>query len=140
MEKLMKKTKGFTVVELVIVIAVIGVLSAILISTFVNLVDKANIAAEQEEARNSYASFAAEYADQSGILLDQNEVALNKTTVLGAGLKWDGEKSKWVDYTIDATDKILQIDSEVSSYVLVTATANAKAVLFGKYYICYMIA
>ena len=44
----MKKTKkkGFTVVELVIVIAVIAILAAILIPTFVSLVRKADTAAD----------------------------------------------------------------------------------------------
>ncbi|MBQ9949969.1 MAG: prepilin-type N-terminal cleavage/methylation domain-containing protein, partial [Clostridia bacterium] len=39
----MKRTKhGFTLVELIIVIAVIGVLAAILIPVFSNVIDKAN--------------------------------------------------------------------------------------------------
>ena len=46
----MKNTnkKGFTIVELVIVIAVIAILAAVLIPTFVGLVNKANIAADQQ--------------------------------------------------------------------------------------------
>ena len=42
------KKKGFTIVELVIVIAVIAILSAVLIPTFSNLVKKANISADQQ--------------------------------------------------------------------------------------------
>ena len=39
----MKKTnKGFTIVELIIVIAVIGILAAILIPAFSNIIEKAN--------------------------------------------------------------------------------------------------
>lgn len=41
-----KNKKGFTVVELIIVISVIGILSAILIPTFVNLTSKANDAVD----------------------------------------------------------------------------------------------
>ena len=40
--------KGFTIVELVIVIAVIAILAAVLIPTFVGLVDKANRSADQQ--------------------------------------------------------------------------------------------
>ncbi len=40
------KRKGFTIVELVIVIAVIAILAAVLIPTFVNIVNKANESAD----------------------------------------------------------------------------------------------
>lgn len=50
----MKKStkKGFTIVELVIVIAVIGILAAVLIPTFSSVVDKAEVSAAQSEAKN----------------------------------------------------------------------------------------
>ena len=45
------KKKGFTIVELVIVIAVIAILSAVLIPTFSNLVKKANTSADIQAVR-----------------------------------------------------------------------------------------
>lgn len=63
--KNLKRKKGFTIVELVIVIAVIGVLSAILIPTFSGLIAKANKSAEQLSLRNSYAAYAAEAMDEA---------------------------------------------------------------------------
>ena len=50
----MKKSnrKGFTIVELVIVIAVIAILAAVLIPTFSNLIKKANESADQQVIRN----------------------------------------------------------------------------------------
>ena len=57
----MTKKKGFTIVELVIVIAVIGILSAVLIPTFAGLVNKANKTALQENLRNAYTSYASNY-------------------------------------------------------------------------------
>lgn len=54
-----KKTKkGFTIVELVIVIAVIAILSAVLIPTFAGLIKKANISADQTLVRNLNTSLA----------------------------------------------------------------------------------
>ena len=50
--KTFNKKKGFTIVELVIVIAVIGVLTAVLVPTFVNLVNKANRAADESLVTN----------------------------------------------------------------------------------------
>ena len=46
------KKKGFTIVELVIVIAVVGVLTAVLIPTFVNLTNRAKEAENQTFVRN----------------------------------------------------------------------------------------
>ena len=54
----MKRTKhGFTLVELIIVIAVIGVLAAILIPTFSNVIDKANAKSALSDARNTVTQY-----------------------------------------------------------------------------------
>ena len=45
--------KGFTIVELVIVIAVIAILSAVLIPTFGSLISDANETARDQEAKNT---------------------------------------------------------------------------------------
>ena len=47
-----KHKKGFTIVELVVVIAVIAILAAVLIPTFVNLVHKAEFSNDQALVRN----------------------------------------------------------------------------------------
>ena len=63
----MKKTntkKGFTIIELVIVIAVIGILAAVLIPTFSNVIDKANATAAMENAKNAYTNFLVDNADK----------------------------------------------------------------------------
>ncbi len=51
-----KSKKGFTIVELVIVIAVIAILAAVLVPTFTNLVTKANISADASTVKtlNTY--------------------------------------------------------------------------------------
>ena len=60
MKKLNKK--GFTIVELVIVIAVIAILAGVLIPTFATVVDKANQSKAMQEAKNEYEAYLAEYA------------------------------------------------------------------------------
>lgn len=57
------KKKGFTIVELVIVIGVIGILSGILIPTFVNLTQQANAAATKSNLANAYSMYVADAAD-----------------------------------------------------------------------------
>ena len=62
--------KGFTIVELVIVIAVIAILSAVLIPTFSGIVDKANESAAQQAARNKYTELYANDLADDGVLDD----------------------------------------------------------------------
>ena len=52
-----KAKKGFTIIELVIVIAVIGILAAVLIPTFSGVIEKANLTKDMEEAKNAYTNF-----------------------------------------------------------------------------------
>ena len=62
--KIRKAKKGFTIIELVIVIAVIGILAAVLIPTFSNVIDKANATAAMENAKNAYTNFLVDNADK----------------------------------------------------------------------------
>ena len=52
--------KGFTIVELVIVIAVIGILATVLIPTFSSVVEKANESAALQELKSAYTIALAE--------------------------------------------------------------------------------
>lgn len=58
--------KGFTIVELVIVIAVIAILAAVLIPTFGNVIEKANNTALIQEIKNEHTSYTAANADKEG--------------------------------------------------------------------------
>ena len=51
--------QGFTIVELVIVIAVIAILSAVLIPTFGGIIEKANASKAQQEVKNAYTATLA---------------------------------------------------------------------------------
>ena len=63
----MKKNnkKGFTIVELVIVIAVIAILAAVLIPTFTGVTERAKENAAMQNARNAWTEYMAEYADKA---------------------------------------------------------------------------
>ena len=54
--------KGFTIVELVIVIAVIAILAAVLIPTFAGIIAKANESADIKAVREMNTALAAEFA------------------------------------------------------------------------------
>lgn len=96
--------KGFTIVELVIVVAVIGVLTAVLVPTFVNLVNKANNASdeslvknlntqlrmkEQTEGKNVILSEALEDAKEAGYLVE------NLTPKGSRDIVWNQDKDEF---------------------------------------------
>ena len=99
-----KSKKGFTIVELVIVIAVIGILTAVLVPTFVNLVNKANQAAddslvknlntqlrmkEQTEGKNRNLTEALEDAKEAGYLVE------NLTPKGSRDIVWNQDKDEF---------------------------------------------
>ena len=55
-----KAKRGFTITELVIVIAVIAILAAVLIPTFSNVIKRANESAAMQEAKSEYDNFRPE--------------------------------------------------------------------------------
>ncbi|MBQ3597726.1 MAG: prepilin-type N-terminal cleavage/methylation domain-containing protein [Clostridia bacterium] len=69
--------KGFTIVELVIVIAVIAILAAVLIPTFGNVIEKANISAAKQEAKNVFTNYVTVTAE-TGAYVDDGFVLTSK--------------------------------------------------------------
>ena len=70
--KNLKNKKGFTLVELVIVIAVIAILAAVLIPTFSNVVAKANASKELQQVTNAYKEALAEALADDGQIKSDN--------------------------------------------------------------------
>lgn len=91
--------KGFTVVELVIVIAIVAVLSAVLIPTFSGLVQKANVSADVQLVRNLNTALATDKStngkhstmhDAAHALEDYGyNIALIRPTAEGFYILWD---------------------------------------------------
>lgn len=64
MQKFIKKMKkGFTIMELVIVIAVIAILAAVLIPTFSNITENAKESAAMQEARNELTTYSVDHTE-----------------------------------------------------------------------------
>jgi len=83
-----KKTKqsGFTIVELLIVIVVIGILAALVITTFSGIQQKARDTKRQTDLRAQYSMLEAFYAQNGGgypVLVDLNTAAWRTTNMKG---------------------------------------------------------
>ena len=73
-----KMKKGFTIVELVIVIGVIAILSAVLIPTFVNLSSKAKEATAKQEVSDGYTAYVVAKTEAGDLPKGQTEVAIKR--------------------------------------------------------------
>ena len=88
--------KGFTLVELVIVIAVIAVLSAILIPTFGNVIADAKEKAELEDVRTTYTQVIANHKEDPAVTTKGAKAyILVGATVSSADSKISGAKSAY---------------------------------------------
>lgn len=100
-----KNRKGFTIVELVIVIAIIAILAAVLIPTFASLIQKANISKDTQVIRNLNTAIATatekpetmrdalKIAAEAGYLVDKINAAANGNDIL-----WDSENKVFCYY------------------------------------------
>jgi prepilin-type N-terminal cleavage/methylation domain-containing protein len=63
LQKLRGNTKGFTLIELMIVIAIIGILAAIAIPNFIAYRDKAYCGEAEHDAQNTLAALSAYFSE-----------------------------------------------------------------------------
>ena len=87
LQKLRSNQKGFTLIELMIVIAIIGILAAIAIPNFIAYRDKAYCGQAEHDAQNTLAALSSYYADPDHIgmatvaeLIALEALSLNNTT------------------------------------------------------------
>ena len=118
MKKLNKK--GFTIVELVIVIAVIGILAAVLIPTFSGVVESANESNALSEASNSLKVILAERAEKGEVLGDATFLYVK-----------DGKVVYTIEYTNNqlgevqkSTDGKYTISADTTAYAKAEATID----------------
>lgn len=99
MKKTLHNKKGFTLAELLIVVAIIAVLVAIAIPIFTGQLNKSKFAVDEANARSIYAQYQADYlangGKQSTTLTDQtvNKGSESTLTVDGNTYKFTGISS-----------------------------------------------
>ena len=105
LQKLRKNSKGFTLIELMIVIAIIGILAAIAIPNFIAYRDKAYCGYAEGDAQNTLAALSSYFSepDRTTVpsdvqdLVDAEELSLNNATTSVA-------ISTAAGYTVTVTD------------------------------------
>ena len=124
MKKMNKK--GFTIVELVIVIAVIAILAAVMIPTFGGIIKKANTSSVQQTAQALYKqAVALDLADgtQDGYEGDA-KVAANKIdskTIEGKTVDYEVAEDGKVTFSYTDADKKLTAKFENNAWSVVDA-------------------
>ena len=112
--------KGFTIVELVIVIAVIAILAGVLIPTFAGIVAKANASKALQEAQNAYKeAYALAIADgkidadgetqEAGAYRFTFEGTIDKITNCPVEVKADSDAAK-DGYTATVVDGVVKVE------------------------------
>jgi len=109
----MKNTKkGFTIVELVIVIAVIAILAGVLIPTFSGIVEKANRSSAVQECTNLYKNYYT---------LCKADSASAKEGLI---LKKDGYAFTYIDRTLVEVNHVGKLNGITSSVILYLVGVN----------------
>ena len=98
LKKLKKNKKGFTLAELLIVVAIIGVLVAISIPIFTSQLEKSREAVDEANLRNAYAEVSA------AVLTEQDTAGAQAQGKLGALTKGQDGKSYSMTVTATQTD------------------------------------
>lgn len=133
-----KLKKGFTLVELVIVIAVIAILSAVLIPTFGNVIQNANDSAAFSTASNALTKYTTSMAEaqQSTSLPDGYVVVLKKN------VEFKSSDASLTALTADDVQYVFRFENnslkqykdDSSTTKIVYADVNTKIVLLNKTY------
>jgi type IV pilus assembly protein PilA len=109
----LKNKKGFTLIELIVVIAILGILAAVLIPTISGYTDKANARAVEADARTIITAAAAAYAEDN---LTPTEAEIAAITGLGVDdFEYTGTDSTISftyakgDWSVEVTDSVIGV-------------------------------
>lgn len=103
LQKMRSNTKGFTLIELMIVIAIIGILAAIAIPNFISYRDKAYCSAMDSDAQTVVSAIADYFSNPANVSVTAGNLNSVPTT-LSNGNTWKITDNGNNSYTVEVTD------------------------------------
>lgn len=117
--KMLKKSKGFTLVELIVVIAIIGILAVVLIPNLTGYIQKTRRSAAEQDALSLYKEFIATVnATTEQDLLDANYVVVTEdyyVIIVNGGLNSSFEDDEENELLIKLQE-VLGLDNSIVDF------------------------
>lgn len=124
LKKFCENKKGFTLAELLVVVAIVGILVAISIPVFTAQLSKARLATNQANMRAAKAAAVAEYLSEE----KEGEVTYNYYTTSGEVKKVNGTEtqSTSAEKDLDSTtgDKVVKGDTKYTKFSVMIKAGN----------------